>query len=184
MSVPSLRNLSYPGIEPVSPALQADSLLLSHLGSPTLQKHTQNWSSAKEGKKRKKAAAYLPIADCTDATFSYRDQAQMGHSFIRQHSGPFEFLFQNRKCTSKSLQEPPSRLEPTDCSNDRNNPGQRISVCEEDNEHEVGGNFAVWTEHWSNPNYSTPATPEKSPPDKVTLMPVTRVRFKQLEALL
>ena len=31
---PSLGDLSDPGIEPVSPALQADSLLLSHQGSP------------------------------------------------------------------------------------------------------------------------------------------------------
>lgn len=57
------------------------------------------------------------------------------------------------------------------------------SMCEEDREHEVGGNYAFWTEHWSNPNYSSPATPEKSPPEKVTPMLVARVRFKQLEAL-
>ena len=30
----SLGDLPYPGIEPQSPALQADSLLLSHQGSP------------------------------------------------------------------------------------------------------------------------------------------------------
>ena len=32
---PSLGNLPDPGIKPGSPALQADSLLLGHLGSPT-----------------------------------------------------------------------------------------------------------------------------------------------------
>ena len=33
---PSPGDLPYPGIEPVSPALQADSLLLSHQGSPLI----------------------------------------------------------------------------------------------------------------------------------------------------
>ena len=34
--MPSSRGSSHPGIEPTSPALQADSLALSHLGSTSL----------------------------------------------------------------------------------------------------------------------------------------------------
>ena len=35
-------DLPYPGIEPVSPALQADALLLSHQGSPRVCQKIQN----------------------------------------------------------------------------------------------------------------------------------------------
>ena len=37
---PFLANLPDPGIEPMSPALQADSLLLNHHGGPVLTQNT------------------------------------------------------------------------------------------------------------------------------------------------
>ena len=45
---PSPGDLSNPGIEPVSPASQVDSLLLSYLGSLALLALTSNWRCGAE----------------------------------------------------------------------------------------------------------------------------------------
>ena len=42
LPLPSLGDLSDPGIEPWSPALKVDSLLLSHIGNPLIKNELHN----------------------------------------------------------------------------------------------------------------------------------------------